>query len=774
MSFSIPFEFHKGDRLDDMTFIKPVARGGNGDLYLVRDDNENILALKVIRKTDNDAERNGIEQCRAVSSHIPGLVPILRTGKFADGRFYCVMPPADNMVQWPEYKPDTLAGRIRRNGRIPPDEVLGIAGDILTTIKALHNAGLAHCDIKPENILFIEGRPMLSDYSLLSDTAEHPASVPLAAVGTIGFVPPEMMEYPGSYNPMASDLYALGKIVYCAWTGADVIMFPSVPRDVDLNEIGIMRPLYMKACSVTPNGRFKNADDFIAAVSDARSRLNHALTTRVQSNFRKNLPVLLFVLLIFLCVIGLVNILFLLRIQSDKKKQEQEAVPGNGLSFVVLDDDKTNEKKTVPLDPLIVTTASDVIDPNDGVNSLREAFTYAQTHGAGAMVSFMGDYEIRLSSSLSVTQNIVFDGGENRITLIGPETEPIFQITESKLTLKNMFLISDRSDVGGGILDGKTIGRVDLFSVTDGGKAEWLWVVSDKLDMNLEDGSHLHRVQVKPGSNGGNIRIMTGAVLEDLDYTGDSRNIGAGNCDVNGLLKNAVVSDVGDIYVNPGGTAENITVKKGGFLDLRPNGKINGVKVEFGGVMGYMNDGIMTGTISIGGVAWEPSDPSLPLPKVDDMLQAFPVIDDQKTDIVFDLTERTKESLSRFNCRVEVTFAASNNKVEGPGDITKFLFNDIDSFIGAHGYTVRVRSDQEPGIYTLGPRAEKYSGPTSLVIGDKVYPNALPLGKSFSSGNKVYTLSLGIVKSRFNSFMSDPSILSLIFTIEKKEDDGSK
>ena len=96
MSFLIPFDFHPGDRLDGMTIVKSVARGGNGDLYLVRDESENILALKVIRKTDNEGERNGIEQCRAVSSHIPGLVPVLKTGKIAHNAAancnYAVLP----------------------------------------------------------------------------------------------------------------------------------------------------------------------------------------------------------------------------------------------------------------------------------------------------------------------------------------------------------------------------------------------------------------------------------------------------------------------------------------------------------------------------------------------------------------------------------------------------------------------------------------------------------------------------------------------------------
>ena len=760
MSFSIPFEFHKGDRLDDMTFIKSVARGGNGDLYLVRDDNEIVFALKVIRKPDNDDERNGIEQCRTVSSHIPGLVPVVKTGKFADGRFYCVMPPADNLAQWPDYVPDTLAARIRRDGRISPNEVLEVAEKILTTIRDLHCAGLAHCDIKPENILFINGNPMLSDYSLLSDTEEHPAAVQRAPVGTIGYVPPEMLEYPGRYNPMACDLYAVGKLIYYAWTGTDVIMFPSVSREIDLHEIGIMRPLYMKACSTSPNGRFKSAAEFLSAVSDARSRLEHSAGVHLQSSFRTNLPVLLFVLLILLCAIGLVNVYFLLQMQSGKTEPGQKAIPSGG--------DAIN-RNTAPSDPLVVTTNLDIEDANDGMNSLREAFHYAQIHGAGATVSFAGDYEIRLYSPLAVSQDIVLDGGENRITLIGPETEPMFQVKESKLTLKNMSVISDRAGDGGGIVDAKAPGSLDLFSVKDGGKSELLWNVANRFDIRLDGESHLHRVRVNPKSKGASILIGAGSVLEDLVHMGDSNRVD-GNCDVDGLLRNASVADFGDIYVNPGGTAENITVKKGGFLDLRPKGKINGVKVEFGGIMGYMTDGIVTGTLSIGGVAWEPAKTGSPWNTT-----VFPVMDKMNTEIVFDLTERMESSEMWFNLHIssELSFSAYLNVIEGPTP-TRLLFYDLASFFGAHRYTVRVRGDQPPGTYLLGGRADKFDSAVSLVIGDTVYPDALTVGKKVSIGNTVYTLSLDYVESRTNSYLTNYEIRTLQLTIDRKQDNGTE
>ncbi len=375
MSFTGPFDFQKGDLLEGMTIVSPLVRGGHGDLYLVNEDVEQKKVLKVIQKADNDGELTGIEKCRAVSSHIPGLVPILKVGKLPSGRIWCVMPPADNLAQWPDYEPDTLANRIARNGRLRTEEVLRLADKMLATVRDLHNAGLAHCDIKPDNIVFLDREPKLTDYSLLSDTLNRPVDAPF---GTTGFVPPEMTGDPLSYEPRACDLYAIGKVIYCAWSGMDAMLFPSVPESIPLPEIGIMLPLYMKACSESPNRRFRSADEFISAVADARSRLLDSRLSWGKKLLRKcgrGLPALLF--LLALCAAVLLFFLW---------------------------------RGTQNADPLVVTTPWDSADENDGANSLREAIAHSQIPGGPWKIRFdMPESDtVYLSDPTQITPNMRF------------------------------------------------------------------------------------------------------------------------------------------------------------------------------------------------------------------------------------------------------------------------------------------------------------------------------------------------------------------------------
>ena len=776
MSFLIPFEYHNGDCIDGMTVVNPVAQGGNGDLYLVRDEAENLLVLKIIRKTDNHDELSGIEQCRAVSSHVPELVPILKTGKLSDGRTYCVMPPADNVAQWPEYKPDTLADRIRQNGRMAPEDALEITGRILSAIKTLHDVGLAHCDIKPENIVFIAGEAKLTDYSLLSETAgylygkqdtakddspdQSEIRPPVKTAGTVGFVPPEMFDNPVHYNSKMCDLYAVGKILYCAWTGSDVVSFPSVPRDISLQEIGIIRPLYMRACNVTPAKRFQSADEFISAVLDAKASVSHPFGTHFHGWFKNKRDVLLASLLVLVCAIGLVNILILLRSQS-RKQNPDKIVTGLFYEEIIDDDNGKNKGKqdAPPPDPLIVTTDLDVVDANDGVNSLREALDYAQRHGTGATLSFSGGFEIRLSSPLSVTKDVILDAGTSRITLIGPETEPMFQVADSKLTLKNMSLVSDYTGDGGGILDATAFGKMDLFSVTDGGNAKLLWNVSHGFDVYLNDGTYLHRMKVSPpvSGDGSHIRINAGAILEDTELAGCSGRRG-GDYVVSGLLKNASVMEYGDLYLLKGGICENITVKcasfqpymetvnaVGGFVLNRLGGKINGMKLEYGSVYGYGKGDVLTGTVSIGGIVIAP------------VREDNPIVGEE-TDIVFDLTERTEDSSFRFKEMANLLIYYV------PGDKRDSMIDNMKAFSGARSYTVQVRKDQAPGTYRLAANAAGFTVPVSLRVGEDVYTDVLSVGKSFSVGNTVYSLGLDNVQEKGESspvFFKDCNVLTL-------------
>jgi serine/threonine protein kinase len=75
---------------------------------------------------------------------------------------------------------------------------------------------MVHRDIKPANVQLCEdGRVVLIDFGL----AAQPAMIESAAIaGSLPYIAPEIFQQ-GRYSP-ASDLYALGVLVYASLTGS--------------------------------------------------------------------------------------------------------------------------------------------------------------------------------------------------------------------------------------------------------------------------------------------------------------------------------------------------------------------------------------------------------------------------------------------------------------------------------------------------------------------------------------------------------------------------
>lgn len=98
-------------------------------------------------------------------------------------------------------------------------------GDILLGVLSglvdLHDAGLVHRDIKPQNIMVeADGSTVLVDYGLATrtDPASFVTSSPNALAGTLGYLGPEAL---GAADPSpALDLFALGATLYELVTGA--------------------------------------------------------------------------------------------------------------------------------------------------------------------------------------------------------------------------------------------------------------------------------------------------------------------------------------------------------------------------------------------------------------------------------------------------------------------------------------------------------------------------------------------------------------------------
>lgn len=231
-----------GDIIESYWLLSECGSGAYGTVFKAENSvTGKLCALKVFYTHDRhyDRELKGLINYQHHCRH-RNLMPVHHVGQLGDCIYY-TMDLADNLLSGDDYLPDTLANRLNRNGRFQPNVVLKMTNEILDGLEALHSNGLIHRDIKPDNILWVNGEAVLADIGLVS------LGGPTTLTGTPGFISPAVISGERQAD-IQNDLYALGKVVYCALTGSDVRKFPDFPQSQTLTEAGRLVHTYTVVC----------------------------------------------------------------------------------------------------------------------------------------------------------------------------------------------------------------------------------------------------------------------------------------------------------------------------------------------------------------------------------------------------------------------------------------------------------------------------------------------------------------------------------------------
>ncbi|GLZ07893.1 hypothetical protein Acsp03_53590 [Actinomadura sp. NBRC 104412] len=110
----------------------------------------------------------------------------------------------------------TLRELLARNGPLKGESLLRLARELADGLAAMHDAGVTHGDVKPGNIVMVDGRPVLIDFATAWLSDEEPARQE-AMVGTPGYLAPEALTE-ASKGP-AADVFAWAATVAEAATG---------------------------------------------------------------------------------------------------------------------------------------------------------------------------------------------------------------------------------------------------------------------------------------------------------------------------------------------------------------------------------------------------------------------------------------------------------------------------------------------------------------------------------------------------------------------------
>ncbi len=263
--------------------LERLGRGATGVVWRARDTRlDRVVALKLLaRPTRPDdvlssyQERFEREARVAVALNHVNIVRGLDFGE-ADGYVFFAMEFVAG---------ETLAARVRREGRLPEKEVLGVALQVVSALEHVQRFGLVHRDLKPENLLLTpDGTLKVCDLGLAKPTAAESAGLARggAIAGTPLYMAPEQVTAPEAVD-WRTDAYGLGATLYHLLTGRppfvpgrgeSVIQMhltsaPADPRELAVDLSQGTSAIVLKLLAKDPQERYATPADLAADLAAA-------------------------------------------------------------------------------------------------------------------------------------------------------------------------------------------------------------------------------------------------------------------------------------------------------------------------------------------------------------------------------------------------------------------------------------------------------------------------------------------------------------------------
>lgn len=114
---------------------------------------------------------------------------------------------------------ESLHDRLAR-GPLNPGEAAAVGRGLLAALRAAHEAGICHRDVKPANVLLrADGTPVLTDFGIAVLREASRVTATGGLVGSPEYIAPERLN--GHEGDPASDLWSLGLLLYVAVEGTN-------------------------------------------------------------------------------------------------------------------------------------------------------------------------------------------------------------------------------------------------------------------------------------------------------------------------------------------------------------------------------------------------------------------------------------------------------------------------------------------------------------------------------------------------------------------------
>jgi tetratricopeptide (TPR) repeat protein len=249
---------------------RELGRGGMGTVYKAHDTQlDRPVALKfmgsLVDGSEEYRQRFRREAQAAAKVNHPNIVSIYDIGS-EEGKAFIAM----EFIEGPN-----LGKYIAQKGRISPREASNIIQQAASALQAIHDVGIVHRDIKPDNILLSRGGLVkVMDFGLAKSESVKMTGTNVV-MGTPCYMAPEQATA-GKVTPQ-TDVYALGLVFYEMLTGQTVFRdgdilqrqvheMPPPPSEVAPDIPTALDDIILCAVAKDPQQRFPSMNAFVHAL----------------------------------------------------------------------------------------------------------------------------------------------------------------------------------------------------------------------------------------------------------------------------------------------------------------------------------------------------------------------------------------------------------------------------------------------------------------------------------------------------------------------------
>ncbi len=266
-------------QLGEYEILDEVARGGMGIVYRARQPRLNrFVALKVmlpgVLSSPAQVQRFNAEAQIVASLNHPNIISVYEIGE-DDGTYFFSMPFVRGVD-------------LGRKGRVESQTAARYLEKVAEAVYHAHQRGVLHRDLKPSNILIDEAdEPRVVDFGIAKATADNLGLTQTGeSLGTPSYMAPEQVHPDGHGISVATDIYALGGILYFLLAGRppfggstrDQVLWsvfydePARPADINPAIPRDLETIALKCLAKDPAQRYATAGDL---AEDLRHFLNH-------------------------------------------------------------------------------------------------------------------------------------------------------------------------------------------------------------------------------------------------------------------------------------------------------------------------------------------------------------------------------------------------------------------------------------------------------------------------------------------------------------------